>query len=78
MSLTYLTAKQVAEQLNISDRTVRLLCQRRLLPHARIGVGRGTIRIKQADLESYLNQGEPYRPVEVPAGESLFDLRRRS
>ncbi|MBI3408978.1 MAG: helix-turn-helix domain-containing protein [Planctomycetes bacterium] len=40
-----LTVKQVAQRLGISAATVYALCNRRLLSHIRIGLGRGTVRI---------------------------------
>ena len=41
-----LTVDEVAEQLNVSPRTIRALCQSGRLRHVCVGVGRGTIRNK--------------------------------
>ncbi len=49
-----LTVKQAAERLGVSPSTVYHLCAAKLLPHSRVGLGRGVIRIAEADLERYL------------------------
>jgi excisionase family DNA binding protein len=49
-----LTVKQAAERLQCSPATVYQLCAARLLPHSRVGLGRGVIRIAEADLDRYL------------------------
>ena len=49
-----LTVKQAAERLGVSPTTVYGLCQRRWLPHVRIGLGRGAVRIREEDLEEYV------------------------
>jgi excisionase family DNA binding protein len=46
-----LTAKQAAERLGVSPRTVYDLCESGQLRCQRIGTGRGTIRIRPADLD---------------------------
>lgn len=51
-----LTVKQVAEKLGVSPTTVYGLCQRRKLRHARVGLGRGAIRIEEKDLQCYLQE----------------------
>jgi excisionase family DNA binding protein len=51
-----LTVKQVAEQLSVSEGTVRNLCACGELPHRRIGVGRGCIRVSEEDLKEYLER----------------------
>lgn len=48
------TVGAVAEILQVSPATVYALCAQKKLPHLRIGAGRGTIRIRQTDLEDYL------------------------
>jgi excisionase family DNA binding protein len=49
-----LTVKQTAERLQCSPATVYQLCAAKLLPHSRVGLGRGVIRIAEADLAGYL------------------------
>jgi excisionase family DNA binding protein len=51
---TLLTVKQAAEKLQCSNATVYLLCSAKLLPHSRVGLGRGVIRIAEADIDRYL------------------------
>jgi excisionase family DNA binding protein len=54
-----LTVKQAAERLNVSIRTVYDLCDNGRLRCQRIGVGRGTIRIRPADLAGCLAEPAP-------------------
>ena len=49
-----LKVTQVAEQLNVSESIVYALINGGQLAHHRIGVGRGTIRVSNEDLEAYL------------------------
>ena len=58
-----LTVKDVAGRLCVSIASVYRLIESGRLPAHRIGVGRGTLRVSEAALESYL------RSVEVVAGE---------
>lgn len=51
-----LTVKMVAEKLNVAESTVYALIQGGRLPALRIGVGRGTIRIREEDLEAYIGR----------------------
>jgi excisionase family DNA binding protein len=72
--LALLTVQQAAERLNVRPSTVYALCAGRKLPHARLGVGRGTIRIDEADLEDYLRSatvrpGEQAAPEPAACGE---------
>jgi excisionase family DNA binding protein len=48
---TWMTVDQAGKQLGVSRRTITDLCSSGKLPHVRIGNGRGTIRIKPADLD---------------------------
>src|SRR5262249_38281 len=50
------TVKQVAERLQISPNTIYSLCETGELPHRRIGLGRGRIRIAESDLQEYLDR----------------------
>jgi excisionase family DNA binding protein len=60
-----LTVEETAERLSCSRSAVYQLCAARLLPHTRVGLGRGRIRISEADLEVYLasRHVEPERPA---------------
>ena len=49
-----LTVLDVAKQLAVSPSLVYQLVESERLAHHRIGTGRGTIRISQTDLDSYL------------------------
>ena len=49
-----MTVAEVAARLQVSPSSVYLLIERGLLPHHRIGVRRGAIRITEADLTAYL------------------------
>ncbi len=58
--------------MGVSTTTVYGLCRRKLLRHVRIGLGRGAVRIEEADLEDFL-RGRALRPEEpapppVPRG----------
>jgi len=46
-----LTVKEAAERLGVSPKTLYSLIEARKLPCLRIGKGRGTIRIRPADLD---------------------------
>jgi excisionase family DNA binding protein len=49
-----MSVRQAAEILKCSTATVYALCAAKLLPHSRVGLGRGVIRIAEADLVAYL------------------------
>jgi excisionase family DNA binding protein len=49
-----LSVKAAAERLGVSAATVYQLCAAKLLPHSRVGIGRGVIRITEADIAAYL------------------------
>jgi excisionase family DNA binding protein len=65
----YLTVKQIASRLGVSDGRVYSWCNSGVLPHVRLGGKgrRGTIRVAEADLEAFLDsrRGEerPSRPM---------------
>lgn len=44
-----------AEYLNVSVSTIDRLCAAGLLQHSRVGLGRGRVVIRVADLEGYLD-----------------------
>ena len=54
----YFTVKEVADRLKMRPRNIYEMIYRKILPSINIGVGRGTIRIKGSDLESYLKSKE--------------------
>jgi excisionase family DNA binding protein len=49
-----LTVRQVAAKLNVSLRCVYQLIEARAIPCHRIGIGRGTIRVQEGDVDAYL------------------------
>ncbi len=49
-----LTVRESAARLGCSEALVYLLCAERRLPHVRLGTGRGTIRIAEAEIEEFL------------------------
>ncbi len=58
MSNTLLTAKQVAEMLNIRPSTVYALCRRGEIPHIRVTQGsrRALIRFDPEQLQTFLRE----------------------
>ena len=48
-----LTVAEAAKRLRCSEMTVYRLCREGKLAHRRIGVGRGVIRVRAADLDSF-------------------------
>lgn len=61
--LTLLTVQEVADRLKCSRALVYALCDKGKLPHHRLGLGRGTIRVSERDLATFLNASriEPHR-----------------
>ena len=51
--MSLLSVKEAAELLRLASTTVYGLCQKRLLRHERLGLGRGVIRIPEEALEEY-------------------------
>lgn len=58
-----LTAKRAAELMGVSRSLVYALVAAGTLPAVRIGTGRGTIRIDQAEVEKYLAAAKIEPPV---------------
>lgn len=67
-----LKVKQVAERLNVPKSTVYSLVDNGLLPCVRIGLGRGTIRVEERDLEAFI---EVCRPKRVPTSRGLRHIK---
>jgi excisionase family DNA binding protein len=63
--MALLTVKQVAERLGVSQATIYEMCARRKLTHLRLGVGRGTIRLRDEDLDAFLQEAtvQPDEPT---------------
>lgn len=51
-----LTVKEAAELSKVCEATIYALCAGGELPHVRIGMGRGAIRIDYTDLIGYLHR----------------------
>lgn len=58
----FLTIKQVASELNVSQVTVRSMIRDHLI--AGIRVGKKVLRVERAELEDYINQQEEENPYE--------------
>ena len=63
-----LTVKQAARRLNVSPSLVYAMCAAGRLPHHRVGVGRGTIRIDEADLDAVKTVPAPRPDALAAAG----------
>ena len=73
-----LTVRDVAELLQLSESSVYTMASAGVLPHLRVGNGRGTIRFRQEDIGQFLDscqagnvsqqpkQPPPTRPVHQP------------
>jgi excisionase family DNA binding protein len=68
-----LTVADAAAWLNVSAGTIYGLCAAGKLAHSRIGLGRGTIRIKREALDALLREGQK-KAVDRPRL-TLNDLR---
>lgn len=55
--MTLRTVKEAAKILRVSPATVYALVANGVLPHCRVGVGRGVIRIRDEDLERFAAPG---------------------
>lgn len=64
-----LNVPDVARELNVSKACVYALVARGVLPHVRIGTGRGTIRVKPEDLQHFIDgqrRDQCAEPVPAP------------
>ena len=78
---TLLTVKEAAERMRVAAATVYLLCAQGRLVHLRVGAGgRGTIRVREEDLQIFI-EGATVQPEARPAarrrGENRCCDRRR-
>lgn len=51
--MKYLTVRQVAERLGVSRSVIYACIAAGRLPHIRVGLGRGTIRVKEGDVDEF-------------------------
>ena len=59
-----LTVAEVAALLRVSTSVIYDLCAAGKLPHFRVGLGRGTIRIEKKALDSLLSEGvKRFEPI---------------
>ena len=52
--MALLTVKEVSQRLKVSQGCVYQLIAERRLPHFRIGLGRGCIRVRDEDLQKFI------------------------
>jgi excisionase family DNA binding protein len=52
--MKYLNVQEVADRLGVAPTTIYALCQKKVIPHVRVGTGRGAIRISEDGLARYL------------------------
>lgn len=62
---TMLTVRDVAARLNVSPGCVYRLVSLGVLPHIRIGAGRGTIRVDEADLAAFVEREKRLPPTSI-------------
>ena len=66
-----LTVRDVAELLQLSESSVYAMAATGVLPHLRVGNGRGTIRFRQEDIAQFLESCQaaqaPQPPKQRPA-----------
>ncbi len=74
--MALLSVKQAAERLQVAPTTVYGLCAGKKIGHLRVGAGRGTIRIREEDLQAYMEMATV--PLEEEAGTSVKPSRRAS
>jgi excisionase family DNA binding protein len=52
-----LTVKEAADRLRVSPATIYILCAQGRLSHLRVGTqGRGTIRVREVDLQEFIDE----------------------
>ena len=72
-----LTVRQAADRLQVAAATIYDLCARKVLRHIRVGRGRGTIRIREDDLDAFVETAtvQPIIPAAPRPGRLLRLLR---
>jgi excisionase family DNA binding protein len=55
--------REAARRLEVSASTVYSLCSEGRMPHARVGLGRGVIRISEDDLRAFLTSCRADQPA---------------
>ena len=70
-----MTVAEAAAYLRVSIGTIYSLCQNSRLEHFRIGLGRGTIRIKKEALDALLREGRQKPAPATARRVTLADLR---
>jgi excisionase family DNA binding protein len=64
-SPSWMTVDQAAEKLDVSASTIKNMCKSGKLPHTRCGNGRGTLRIKPADLDKIKSASDAKKPFQA-------------
>lgn len=70
-----LTVKQASERLNVSAATIYALVSTGKLPGHRVGVGRGVIRIAEADISAYLDECRTDVPARTSSPKTRLTLK---
>jgi excisionase family DNA binding protein len=60
-----MTVREAANRLEVSVSMVYALCGSGRLPHTRIGLGRGTIRVSDEDIRAFLADCRKGKPSQV-------------
>lgn len=51
-----LTVRQVSVRLGLIPNQIYLMLKKGIIPYTTVGIGRGVIRIKESDLEAYIER----------------------
>jgi excisionase family DNA binding protein len=72
--MSLLTVREIQNRLRVSRACVYALIESGRLPAIRIGVGRGTIRVDEADLDAFVTarRGDSIRPGRLPGTATEF------
>ena len=52
--IKWLSVQEIATRLGVSIGTIYKMCELKIIPHRRIGAGRGVFRISEEDFANYL------------------------
>ena len=58
-----MTVREAAKRLEVSVSTIYALCAKGLMPHSRVGLGRGVVRISEDDLKVFLESCRADHPA---------------